>query len=111
MQKARRRPCRVAPRRSMNGNPGRHISDPYPNTQRSDAIRAPDRTRSLEVSVPDPTPPRKLSRLGLYGPFGLLLVLIAVWTVVWLRARAELAHRLDGVATAMQHAGYEVNWR
>ncbi|WP_293905501.1 DUF2125 domain-containing protein [Phenylobacterium sp.] len=63
------------------------------------------------MSVPDPTPPRKLSRLGLYIPFGLLALLIVVWSGAWVWARGEAIRRLDATATALRHAGYEVAWR
>jgi hypothetical protein len=61
--------------------------------------------------VPDPNAPRKPSRLGLYIPFGLLLVFMAVWSVAWFRARAEVVRRLDDGAAALQQAGYDVGWR
>jgi hypothetical protein len=63
------------------------------------------------MSVPDPTPPRKLSKLGLYIPFGLLLVLIVGWSAVWVWARGEAVSRIDAGAGALRKAGYELSWR
>ena len=50
------------------------------------------------MSLPDPAPPRKLSRLGLYIPFGLLLVFIVVISVAWILARGEAVKRMDAGA-------------
>jgi hypothetical protein len=61
--------------------------------------------------VPDPNAPRKPSRLGLYGPFLLLLIFMAAWSVAWFQARAEVVRRLDQGAAALQQAGYELGWR
>jgi hypothetical protein len=63
------------------------------------------------MSLPDPTPTRKLSRLGLYLPFGLLLVLVAVWSAAWFWARGEAERRMDLGVSALRNAGYEVSWR
>ena len=62
------------------------------------------------MSLPDPTPPRKLSRLGLYLPFGLLLVLVLGWSAAWVWARGEAARRIDLGAAALRDAGYEIGW-
>ena len=63
------------------------------------------------MSVPDPTPPRKLSRLGLYIPFGLLLVFMAGWSATWVWAHGETVRRLDAGAVALRHAGYDLAWK
>jgi len=63
------------------------------------------------MSLPDPTPTRKLSRLGLYLPFGLLLVIAAAWTGAWFWARGEAERRMDAGAATLKNAGYEVSWR
>ncbi len=63
------------------------------------------------MSVPDPTPPRKLTRLGLYIPFGLLAVVIVAWSVAWVMARGEAVRRFDAGVVALKTAGYEVAWR
>ncbi len=62
------------------------------------------------MSVPDPTPPRKLSRLGLYIPFGLLAVFIVVWSAGWVWARGQVLTRMDAGAASLRTAGYEVAW-
>jgi hypothetical protein len=62
------------------------------------------------MSMPDPTPPRKPSRLGLYIPFALLLLIVAGWSVFWLWARGETARRLDAGAQSLRSGGYEVTW-
>jgi hypothetical protein len=62
------------------------------------------------MSVPDPLPPRKPRRLGLYLPFILLLVVVLVWSGVWFKARMTLGDRLDAEASALRAAGYEVAW-
>ena len=63
------------------------------------------------MSLPDPTPTRKLSRLPLYLGFGLLFVFIAGWSVVWVWARGEAVQRIDAGAQALRKAGYELSWR
>ena len=62
------------------------------------------------MSLPDPTPRRKPSRLGLYIPFALLLVLAAGWTAAWIWARGEAAERMDAAAEDLRRAGYDVAW-
>src|SRR5262245_53083068 len=62
------------------------------------------------MSVPDPTAPRKPSRLGLYIPFGLLLIFIAACSAAWLWARGETDARLDAGVEALRRAGYELSW-
>ncbi|MBW8814785.1 MAG: DUF2125 domain-containing protein [Caulobacterales bacterium] len=61
--------------------------------------------------MPDPSAPRKPRRLGIVIPFGLLLIFMAGWSVVWLRARAEVVRRLDAGQAALQQAGYDISWR
>ena len=63
------------------------------------------------MSLPDPAPPRKLSRLGLYIPFGLLLVFIVAISVAWILARGEAVKRMDAGAEILRRAGYEVVWK
>jgi len=63
------------------------------------------------MSVPDPTAPRKLSRLRLYITFGIALAAIIAWTAAWVWARSEVKARLDAGAEALRSAGYEVAWK
>ena len=63
------------------------------------------------MSLPDPAPPRKLSRLGLYIPFGLLLVFIVAISVAWFLARGEAVKRMDAGAEMLRRAGYEIGWK
>ena len=63
------------------------------------------------MSLPDPTPPRKLSRWPLYLGFGLLLVFMLVWSAGWVWARGEAVKRIDAGAEALRKAGYELSWR
>lgn len=63
------------------------------------------------MSLPDPLPPRKPRRLGLYGPFILLLVAALAWSGFWFYARMETGRRLDIAANNLRAAGYEVAWK
>jgi hypothetical protein len=63
------------------------------------------------MSLPDPDPPRKHRRLGLYIPFGLALLLIVGWTVAWIWIRGEARARIEASAEEMRRAGYEITWR
>lgn len=63
------------------------------------------------MSLPEQTPPRKLTRLPLYVGFGLLLVFIVGWSAVWIWARGQLVQRLDAGAQGLRKAGYELSWR
>lgn len=63
------------------------------------------------MSVPDPTAPRKLSRLRLYIVFGVVLVAALAWSVAWIWARGEVTKRLDAGVNALKAAGYEVAWK
>lgn len=62
------------------------------------------------MSVPDPTPPRKVSRLGVYIPFALLTLFIVVWSAGWVWARGQVLSRMDAAAAALRTAGYDVAW-
>ena len=63
------------------------------------------------MSVPDPAAPRKLSKLGLYGPFVLLLAGIAVWSGFWIWGRNQAAARMDTAVAELSRAGYQVSWK
>lgn len=62
------------------------------------------------MSLPDPSAPRKPNRLGLYAPFVLLAVAVALWSGFWIYARGQVEARLDAAAAAAAHAGYQVAW-
>lgn len=63
------------------------------------------------MSVPDPTAPRKPSRLRLFIPFAVAVVLIVGWSVVWVWARGEASKRMDAGVEMLRRAGYEVAWK
>ena len=62
------------------------------------------------MSLPDPKAARKPRRLGLYIPFGLLLVAVVAWSAFWLWARSQTVVRLDAAVTELSRAGYQVSW-
>lgn len=63
------------------------------------------------MSLPDPAPPRKLSRWGLYGPFILLLVVAALWSGGWVWARGQAQARMDVAVAELTRAGYQIGWK
>jgi hypothetical protein len=63
------------------------------------------------MSVPDPTAPRKLSRLRLYITFGIAIVAVIAWSVAWIWARGEVKARMDAGVATLKQAGYEVAWK
>src|SRR5688500_11373092 len=63
------------------------------------------------MSSHDLPPPRKRSRLGLYLPFGLLAVLIILWTAAWIWARGEAKARMDLGVEQLARAGYDISWK
>jgi len=63
------------------------------------------------MSLPDPPPPRKPRRLGLYAPFILLLIAAAGWTGFWFWARGEAQQRMDVAVADLKAAGYTVSWK
>jgi hypothetical protein len=62
------------------------------------------------MSVHDPSRSRKF-RLGLYLPFVLLALAIAVWSVVWVWARGQIQARMDAGAADLAKAGYQLTWK
>jgi len=50
-------------------------------------------------------------RLGLYGPFILLLVAVIAWSIGWLWMRDQVYRNLDTFRSNMAQAGYDVTWR
>lgn len=63
------------------------------------------------MSLPDPTPTRKLSRLGLYGPFAALLLLILAWSAAWVWARGQAETRMDAGVELLKRSGYDLGWK
>ena len=63
------------------------------------------------MSLPDPVPPRKLRRIGLYAPFVILLVAIVIWSGFWLWARDQAVQRLDTAVADLKTAGYAIAWK
>lgn len=63
------------------------------------------------MSVPDPTPPRKRSRLGLFLPFVLAGLVVIAWTAAWFWARGEAQARMDAGVETLRRAGYQVSWK
>jgi hypothetical protein len=63
------------------------------------------------MSLPDPAAPRKFSRLGLYIPFGIALVLIIAWSAAWLWARSETQAKMDQAVADLNRAGYQISWK
>jgi len=57
------------------------------------------------MTLPDPYAPRKPSRLGLYAPFVVLLVVAAGWVFGWSWMRSEIFHRMDAAAGALEELG------
>jgi hypothetical protein len=63
------------------------------------------------MSLPDPQPPRKLLRLGLWLPFVALGLLIVGWSAAWFWARGQVATRMDAAVEAAGRAGYQIAWK
>jgi hypothetical protein len=62
------------------------------------------------MSVPDPEAPRKPSRLGLYLPIGLLVLLMVAWSGFWVFARGQAYSRMDAAVASLTKAGYRIGW-
>lgn len=55
--------------------------------------------------------PRRHSRVGLYAPFIILLVILAAWTVWWFVLAGQVRERLDAQAAALRQAGWSVDYQ
>jgi hypothetical protein len=73
--------------------------------------------RHARVTTPwtDPThseapAPRKVSRLGLYIPWGIALAAAIAWSLWWLVAMNQVTARLDETAATLRAAGWRVAW-
>lgn len=62
------------------------------------------------MSLPDPAPVRKPSRLGLWLPFAALLLLLGLWSGLWVWARGQTLARMDAAVSGLTNAGYQVGW-
>ena len=63
------------------------------------------------MSLPDPSPGRKLRYWGLLTPFMLLGLAVAAWSGFWIWARGQTVARMDAYATGLAQAGYPVTWK
>lgn len=61
--------------------------------------------------MPDNDAPRKHRRLGLWLPFGFVLIAAVAWSALWVYARSQAASRMDAAVAALKTAGYEISWR
>jgi hypothetical protein len=102
----------------MNGNPGRHISDPYPNTQRSSPppsklITDPDWTRQFMThndAAPSRKAPQKARRGRLFTPFILAALVAGGWSYGWFWLRGQAEQRMDEQAADLKSRGYDLSW-
>jgi hypothetical protein len=62
------------------------------------------------MSVPDPAPSRKPSRIGIYAPFVLVLIGAAIWSGVWVWARGQAYKQMDAAVAELSRAGYQIGW-
>jgi hypothetical protein len=62
------------------------------------------------MTLPEKAPIRKPQRLGLYGPFAVLLVTVIAWAAAWLWIRGETFRQMDRAADAMAQDGYRIDW-
>lgn len=62
------------------------------------------------MSLPDPASPRKPRRLGLYGPFVLLLIAAVAWSGLWVWARGQALSRMDAAVADLTRGGYQIGW-
>jgi hypothetical protein len=62
------------------------------------------------MTLPDPAPGRKPRRRGLFGPFVLLLILAAGWSLGWLWLKGEAERRMDAAAKDLEGRGYRLTW-
>jgi hypothetical protein len=58
----------------------------------------------------DAAPSRKASRLGLYAPWGLAVLLAVGWSLAWVWLSHQTAQRLDAGATRLRAQGWTVAW-
>jgi hypothetical protein len=57
-----------------------------------------------------PVAGRKLSRVGLYAPFAVAVVLIIAWSLGWLWLKSEAERRIDSAAASLRAGGGQIAW-
>lgn len=62
------------------------------------------------MTLPDSPPARKSSKLGLFLPWLLALLLIAAWSLAWFKLRGEAVTRMDAAVAQLRARGYPVAW-
>ena len=55
--------------------------------------------------------PRRHSRAGLYAPFILVLIALAVWSVWWFYLAGQVRERLDAQAQSLRNAGWTIEYK
>jgi len=63
------------------------------------------------MTLPDPPPPRKVRRRGLYAPYVLALVLAAGWCGAWFWIRGEAERRMAAARDQLAASGYTLAWQ
>ena len=63
------------------------------------------------MSLPDPQPPRKPRRLGLWLPFAALALAVAGWSGAWVWARGQALSRMDAGVRSLGQAGFPIAWK
>lgn len=61
--------------------------------------------------MPDMSSPRKPPRrFWLFAPYGAVLVVALVWSMVWLDLSQQIVHGLDATAARLRERGWTVEW-
>lgn len=63
------------------------------------------------MTLPDRPPARKSSRLGLFLPWLMALLLIGGWGIAWVKLRGEAVARMDAAVAQLRARGYPVAWK
>lgn len=64
------------------------------------------------MSLPEPAKPgKRISRLGLYIPFGLLALLVVALSAGWFWVRGQALTQMDLAVARAKLAGVEINWK
>jgi hypothetical protein len=63
------------------------------------------------MTMPEPTASRKPPRrFWLFAPYVALVIVIVVWSLIWLGVRADVLSRMDAAADHLRAQGYVVDW-